>query len=66
MSDEKERTVPATNFCQTLEVNVDNEQLSDKDFRQIVRNTLPIVQYPPPAYNSRRSKGVRAEKRESR
>lgn len=54
------RTVPATNFCQTLEVNVDNEKLSDKDFRQLVRNTLPIVDYPVPRYHSRRSKGDRA------
>jgi hypothetical protein len=35
--------VPAENFCGTLSANVDNEKLSDADFRQIVRNTLPIV-----------------------
>lgn len=40
-----ERKVPAENFCQTLQVNVDNDKLSDKDFRQLVRNTLPIVNY---------------------
>ena len=38
-----ERTVPAKNFMQTLEANVDNDKLSDKDFRKFVRNTLPIV-----------------------
>lgn len=38
-----ERTVPAKIFMQSLEVNVDNDELSDKDFRQFVRNTLPII-----------------------
>ena len=37
------RTVPAGNFAQILSVNVDNAELSDKDFRDFVRNTLPIV-----------------------
>ncbi len=39
----KKRTVPASNFVRTLAANVDNEKLSDKDFRQFVRNSLPIV-----------------------
>lgn len=39
------RTVPASNFCTTMEANVDNAELSDADFRQFIRNTLPIVQY---------------------
>lgn len=51
------RVVPADNFCQTLQVNVDNERLSDKDFRQLVRNTLPIVQFPAPPYHSGGSEG---------
>ena len=39
----EKRTVPAEHFMFTLEENVDNEKLSDKDFRQFVRNTLPII-----------------------
>ena len=39
------RTVPASNFMATVAVNVDNEKLSDKEFREFIRNTLPIVQY---------------------
>lgn len=42
-----ERIVPAENFCQTLDVNVNNPSLSDKAFRELVRNTLPIVVYSP-------------------
>lgn len=36
-------TIPAENFVQTLAVNVDNAGLSDADFRQMVRNTMPTV-----------------------
>ena len=39
------RVVSAANFVGTLAANVDNKELSDKDFRQMVRNTLPIVRY---------------------
>jgi len=39
------RTVLATSFMATLEVNVDNKALSDAEFREFVRNTLPIIQY---------------------
>jgi hypothetical protein len=39
-------TVPAENFMATLNANVDNEKLSDADFREFVRNTLPIVIFP--------------------
>ena len=39
--------IPATHFVQTLSVNVDNKKLSDADFREFVRNTLSIVDYPP-------------------
>jgi hypothetical protein len=35
--------VPASNFVETLKANVDNAKLSDKEFREFVRNTLPIV-----------------------
>ena len=37
------RTVPAEHITLMLSVNVDNEKLSDADFREFVRNTLPIV-----------------------
>lgn len=36
-------TIPPLNFCQTLHANVDNPKLSDAQFRELVRNTLPIV-----------------------
>lgn len=39
------RTVPATNFVSTLAANVDNRKLSDAEFREFVRRTLPIVIY---------------------
>lgn len=41
-----EQTVPAANFCATIAANVDNEKLSDAEFREFVRNTLPIVDFP--------------------
>jgi hypothetical protein len=39
-------TVPAINFLGTLMANLDNEKLSDSEFRQFIRNTLPIVEKP--------------------
>ena len=39
------RVVPAENFVGTLSANVNNRKMTDKDFRQLVRNTLPIVIY---------------------
>lgn len=36
--------IPAESFLDFLAVNVYNGGLSDKDFRQLVRNTLPIVE----------------------
>ncbi len=44
----EKRPVDAENFCATLSVNVDNDQLSDRDFRAFVRNSLPIVRFPRP------------------
>lgn len=35
--------VSASYFAKFLERNVDNKDLSDEAFRQVVRNTLPIV-----------------------
>lgn len=43
MKSEDARTVPPVYFAQLLAVNVDNESLSDAEFRAFVRNTLPIV-----------------------
>jgi len=37
------RTIPAEHFALMLKVNVNNSKLSDSDFREFVRNTLPIV-----------------------
>ena len=41
-----EGKIPADNFVGTLAANVDNPKLRDADFRQIVRNTLPIIHLP--------------------
>lgn len=40
---QKERKVPAENFMKTIAANVDNGKLTDEQFREFVRNTLPIV-----------------------
>ena len=40
-----EHSGPAEHFCQTLSVNVDNVKFSDRAFRELVRNTLLIVNY---------------------
>jgi len=42
---EGQRTVLAALFCELLAANVDNPELSDEDFRSLVRATLPIVSY---------------------
>lgn len=39
--------VPPDNFCGTLAANVDNAGLSDAEFRQFVRNSLPVVDFAP-------------------
>lgn len=44
-SDTEARTVEAEHFCELLSRNVDNKKLTDTDFRQFVRNTLPIVKF---------------------
>ena len=43
------RQVSAKNFVATIAANVDNDKLSDKDFRDFIRNTLPIVEYNKPS-----------------
>jgi len=37
-------SIPAKSFIETLAVNIDNEKLSDADFRQFCRNTVPSVE----------------------
>ncbi len=37
-----------TNFVATVNANVDNAKLSDADFREFIRNSLPIVIFPRP------------------
>jgi hypothetical protein len=44
--------VPADNFCATIHANIDNEGLTDAQFREFVRNTLPIVEYKRPKNGS--------------
>ena len=46
MKTTKNHKVSVVNFIGTLLVNVDNEKLSDAEFRQVVRNTLSIVEKP--------------------
>ena len=36
--------VPADSFVRTLAANVDNNGMTDAEFRQFVRNSLPIVE----------------------
>ena len=42
------RPVPAEHFMATIAANVDNVRLTDAEFRDFIRNTLPIVEYPRP------------------
>ena len=37
---------PAEMFMRTLAANLDNDKLSDADFRQLVRNSLPGIAFP--------------------
>jgi len=36
--------IPAEHFVCTVIQNINNKKLSDKEFRQFIRNTLPIVE----------------------
>jgi hypothetical protein len=40
--------IPAISFMSTLYVNVDNDRLTDAAFRELVRNTIDIVDFPRP------------------
>ena len=37
--------IPAANFLGTVAANIDNEKMTDAEFRAFIRRTLPIVQY---------------------
>lgn len=37
------RKVPASNLLQTIAANVDNEKLTDAQFREFVRVSLPLA-----------------------
>ena len=57
------RNVKAENFVGTVAANVDNPKLSDKEFRQFIRNTLPIVIYNPgqfPLYEGRKKQKAKS------
>ena len=41
----KDRKIPASNFVGTVAANVDNGKLSDAEFREFIRRTLPDVIY---------------------
>lgn len=38
--------IPAEHFMATIATNIDNTKLTDAQFREFIRNTLPIVEYP--------------------
>ena len=50
------KALPAEHFALLLSKNVENKKLSDKDFRDFVRNTLPIVNYSQPDSDTRNEK----------
>lgn len=48
-----DRDVDAKHFLGIVEANIDNEKLSDKQFREFIRNTLPIIDYKRPIKEKR-------------
>ena len=40
--------IPAEHFMTTVAANVDNEKLTDAEFRQFIRNSLPVVKFERP------------------
>lgn len=42
----KKSKIPAINFIGTILANLDNENLDDKSFRDMIRNTISIVEKP--------------------
>ena len=52
-----EGKVPAASFLGTVAANVDNPTISDAEFREFVRRTLPVVEGNP---KPKRRAGIRA------
>lgn len=48
MDNQSKRTVPATNFMQTLHMNISNPRMSDREFREFVRRSMVGVIYEVP------------------
>lgn len=46
MQTTKNHTVSAVHFMGTILANLDNTRLSDADFREFIRNTIPIIEKP--------------------
>ena len=44
---DEDRTVPPLSFVELIAVNAYNKKLTAQGFRELIRNTLPIVQYDP-------------------
>ena len=43
MCESYKKVIPPRHFVETLLANVNNEKLTDAEFREFVRNSLPIV-----------------------
>ena len=39
------RIVLADHYVEVIAENIDNQKMTDKEFREFIRNTLPIIQY---------------------
>jgi hypothetical protein len=50
---EPEPDVPAENFVQTLNANIDNDKVSDTELRDFIRDTLPIVIFERPGQETK-------------
>lgn len=44
MTIKRSHKIPSDNFVVTVAANVNNKNISDKDFREFVRNTIGIVE----------------------
>ena len=42
-------TITAEAFCATLECNLENDKMSDEDFREFCCNTIPSVKFASPS-----------------
>jgi hypothetical protein len=36
--------ITESHFVELMRINVDNEKLTDEQFRQMIRNTLPVIE----------------------